>query len=79
MVEIILYLGSAFVILLGIAVTRVGLYGEHLGRFKLVSYVKKYAEQPSSHHRYITVGIGMVSILLGLGFLIFQFVFLHQR
>jgi hypothetical protein len=64
MVEIMFYLGSAFVILLGVAITRVGLYGEHLGRFKFVSYVKKYAEQPSPHHRYITAGIGIVSILL---------------
>lgn len=79
MVDIIIYLSSAFVIFLGVAITRVGLYGEHLGRFKLVSYVKKYAEQPRKHHRYITAGGGIVFVLLGLALLIFQFVFLHLR
>jgi hypothetical protein len=79
MVEIAFYLVGAFLIFLGIAITRVGLYGEHLGRLKLVSYVKKYPEQPSPHHRYITAGGGIVVILLGLGFVIFQFVFLNQK
>ncbi len=49
---------SAFLIFVGIAITRVGLYGENLGRFKLVSYVRRYAERPRRHHRYITAGMG---------------------
>ena len=60
---------SAFVISIGIARVRVGLIGQHLGGAKLVSYVKKYPEVPQLHHRRITVGVGAVIILIGVGFL----------
>jgi UDP-N-acetylmuramyl pentapeptide phosphotransferase/UDP-N-acetylglucosamine-1-phosphate transferase len=64
---------SAFVIFLGIACVRVGLIGPHLGGAKLVSYVKKYPEEPQLHHRRITVGVGAVAILIGVGFLFLLF------
>jgi hypothetical protein len=70
---------GALVVFLGIAITRVGLYGEYLGRFKLVSHVQKYAERPRRHHRYITAGMGVVFVLLGIVLLIFHFVLLHLR
>jgi hypothetical protein len=79
MLDPILTACGAFLILIGIAITRVGLYGEHLGRFRLVSYVRKHAEQPRRRHRYITAGMGIVSVLLGLTFLVIQFAFLHPR
>jgi hypothetical protein len=60
---------SAFVILIGIACVRVGLIGQHLGGLKLVSYVKKYREEPQLRHRRITVGVGATLILIGVGFL----------
>jgi|ERR1035441_2404179 uncharacterized membrane protein HdeD (DUF308 family) len=69
----------AFVIFVGVAITRVGIYGEHLGRFKCVSYVQKHAERPRRHHRWLTAGMGIVLVLLGLAFLIFEWVLLHMK
>ena len=71
MEDIVICCLCGFVILLGLAITRVGLYGEHLGGFKLVSYVKKHVERPRWHHRFVTMGIGIASILLGVALLVF--------
>jgi hypothetical protein len=64
----------AFVIFLGVAITRVGLYGQHLGGLRLVSNVKKYAGAPRWQHRCMTAGCGIVMILLGAAGLIILFV-----
>jgi len=61
---------SALVIFIGIACVRVGLIGKHLGRAKMVSYVKKHPEEPQVYHRQITVGVGALLILIGIGFLV---------
>jgi uncharacterized membrane protein HdeD (DUF308 family) len=76
MVELLI---GAFVILMGIAITRVGLHGKHLGRLTLVSNVKKHPEPPRRHHRLITAGVGITYVLLGLAILIFQFVLLPLK
>jgi hypothetical protein len=68
-----------FVIFIGAAIARVGLYGEHLGRFKLVSSVRKDPDQPSVFHRCVTVGIGIVASLSGVALLIFQFIVLNMK
>lgn len=57
---------SALVIFLGAAITRVGLIGQHLGRLRLVSFVRKYSEPPLWYHRCVTVGIGIGAIILGI-------------
>ena len=69
METVVISLLSVFVIFIGIACVRVGLIGQHLGGAKLVSYVKKYRQEPQLHHRRITVGVGAVLILIGVGFL----------
>ncbi len=66
-------LASLVLVALGVAIIRVGLIGQYLGGLRLVSFVKKYPENPRLHHRIITTGIGMVSVLLGLGFGILAF------
>ena len=67
----------AFIILIGLSIVRVGLVRQHLGRFKLVSDVRKYAEPPRQLHRFITAGTGMIFVLLGVAALIVHFVLLH--
>jgi hypothetical protein len=57
---------SALLIFLGAAITRVGIIGRNLGRLRLVSFVRKYAEPPLWYHRCITVGIGVGAILFGI-------------
>jgi hypothetical protein len=79
MADLIFYLGDAFLILLGVAIMKVGVQGERLGAFKLVSHVQRYPGPPRRHHRYVTVGIGILSVLVGLAFLIFQFTILRRR
>jgi len=71
--DLILLSLSLFLIALGIAVIRVGLIGEHLGRLRLVSFVKKYPDAPRSHHRMITAGLGAIFVPLGFGFTILSF------
>ena len=56
---------SAVLLFLGAAITRVGIVGQNLGTFKLVSFVRKYPEPPRWYHRVVTVGIGVISILVG--------------
>ena len=66
MTEHIIGIGlSAVIILGGLAIVRVGLVGQHLERFRLVSYVKKNDEKPELYHRYITVGLGLIPLLIG--------------
>ena len=79
MAEIIFYLGATFITLMGFLITRVGLHGEHLGTFRLVSYVKTYEEKPRLHHRIITAGSGIVLVLLGISSLIYQLAVLRVR
>jgi hypothetical protein len=69
---------SGFVIFIGIACVRVGLVGQHLGGARLVSYVKKYPQEPQAYHRRITAGVGAVLILIGVGFL-FLLLNIHSR
>ena len=77
--DLLIVAGSAFIILMGVLITRVGLYGEHLDRLKFVSYVKKSSEAPRLRHRYITAGLGVGIVLTGLALLILQFVvFRHE-
>jgi hypothetical protein len=56
---------SVIVIFIGLAIIRVGLVGQHLDQLRMVSYVKKCSYEPRWHHRCITIGIGIVSVLLG--------------
>jgi hypothetical protein len=66
MIEHIIGFGlSVFIIFMGLAVVRVGLLGQHVDRFRLVSYAKNDNEPPKLHHRYITVGLGFIALLLG--------------
>jgi hypothetical protein len=77
--DIVVLLVCAFVILIGVAILRVGLYGKYLGRLRLVSYVQKHAQQPSWRHRCITAGLGVVFVLLGVALLVLHLVFLHAK
>jgi hypothetical protein len=56
---------SAIVILFGLAIIRVGFVGQYLDQLRMVSYVKKCSYERRWYHRCITIGIGIVSILLG--------------
>jgi len=59
---------AGFIIFLGVALIRVGMIGPFLGRWRMVSFVKKYPDQPKLYHRWFTAGIGIVCVLLGIGF-----------
>jgi hypothetical protein len=63
--DLIVFGVSVIVIFLGLAIIRVGFVGRYLGQLKMVSYVKKYSYEPRSYHRWITIGIGIVFVLLG--------------
>ena len=65
---------AGFIIFLGVALIRVGMIGPFLGRWRMVSFVKKYPDQPNLHHRWFTAGIGVVSVLLGIGITILQLI-----
>jgi hypothetical protein len=56
---------SVIVILFGLAIIRVGFVGQYLDQLRMVSYVKKCSYEPRWYHRCITIGIGIVSVLLG--------------
>jgi len=57
--------GSVIVIFVGLSIIRLGLAGQYLGRFRLVSNVKKFSDTPQPHNRYITIGIGIIGVLVG--------------
>jgi len=70
---------AGFIIFLGVALIRVGMIGPFLGRLRLVSFVKKYPDQPQLYHRWFTAGIGVVCVLLGIGFTILQLIVFPRR
>jgi hypothetical protein len=51
-----------------------GMRGQYLGGLKLVSNVRKYPAEPRWYHRLITVALGVLSVLFGIGFFISVFV-----
>ncbi len=57
---------SLFLVLVGIAIVRVGLQGQFLGRLKLVSQARVYPEKPQRKHRVITISLGAIAILIGM-------------
>ena len=65
---------AGFLMFLGVALIRVGMIGPFLGRLRMVSFVKKYPDRPKLPHRWFTAGIGIVCILLGIGFAILQLI-----
>ena len=65
---------AGFIIFLGVALIRVGIIGPFLGRWRMVSFVKKYPDQPKLYHRWFTAGIGIVCVLLGIGFTFLQLI-----
>jgi hypothetical protein len=65
---------AGLTIFLGVALIRVGMIGPFLGRWRMVSFVKKYPDQPKLYHRWLTAGIGIVSILLGIGMTFLQLI-----
>ncbi len=67
------------VMFISVAIIRVGLYGEHLGRFKFVSFEQKYAERPTRRHRCVTAGMGLTFFLVGVAMLVFEFILLHMK
>jgi hypothetical protein len=68
----LILLGLSVVInFLGLAIIRVGLVGQHLDHLRMVSYVKKCSKEPRWYHRCITIGIGVVSVLLGTSVFVF--------
>ncbi len=58
---------SVILIFFGLAIIRVGFVGQHLDQLRMVSYIKKCSYEPRWYHRCITIGIGVVSVLLGTG------------
>jgi UDP-N-acetylmuramyl pentapeptide phosphotransferase/UDP-N-acetylglucosamine-1-phosphate transferase len=63
-----LILSSILLLALGSLIVRVAWRGEHLGRFRLVSYVRVHEGVPRRHHRVVTAAIGGMSLLIGLTF-----------
>jgi hypothetical protein len=72
--KLIIVCSCSSVIFLGAAIIRVGLRGQYLGGLKLVSNVRKYPAEPRWYHRLITVALGVLSVLFGIGFFISVFV-----
>ena len=56
---------SVIVIFFGLAIIRVGMIGQYLDHLRMVSYVKQCSYEPRWYHRCITIGIGIISVLLG--------------
>lgn len=48
----------------GIAIVRVGFFGEYLGRGRFVSWVKIHGETPQWYHRMVTVTLGAIVIFI---------------
>jgi hypothetical protein len=69
---------SVVITFLSLAIVRVGLVGEHLDRFHLVSYVKKSNEQPKLYNRYITSGLGILFLLVGTVLFGFEIFFISK-
>ena len=67
------------VIFFGLALVRVGFVGQHLDQLRMVSYVKKCSYEPRWYHRCITVGIGVVSVLLGTGGFIVAVIYFSKQ
>jgi hypothetical protein len=71
---------SVIVIFFGLGIVRVGFVGQHLDQLRMVSYVKKCSYEPRWYHRCITIGIGVVSVLLGTsGFIVAVISFSKQK
>lgn len=48
----------------GIAIVRVGFFGEFLGRGRFVSWVKIHGEPPRWYHRLLTVALGAIVVFV---------------
>jgi len=48
----------------GIAIVRLGFFGEHLGRGRFVSRIAAHPEPPEWYHRFFTVAVGAVVIFI---------------
>jgi hypothetical protein len=48
----------------GIAIVRVGFFGEHLGRGWFVSHVQMHPQPPQWYHRLVTVALGAMVIFV---------------
>jgi hypothetical protein len=70
MEKLILFCFCVSIVFLGAAIIRVGIRGRYLGSLKLVSNVRKYPVEPLWYHRSITVALGILSLLFGVGALL---------
>jgi hypothetical protein len=48
----------------GIAIVRVGFFGEYLGRGRFVSRVQVHPEPPQWYHRFLTVALGAIVVFV---------------